>query len=99
MAQQQLPDGEQPADRSQHPAEPPDRIGAPRERRVLGARAAGRSGQISVSQNVEEILRRSMSSAAAITDAEQQAKRHGQLLNSAGGADLGSESVMPDAWA
>lgn len=37
--------------------------------------------------------------AAAVAAAEQQAKRRAQLLNSAGGTDLGDDSVMVGAWA
>ena len=37
--------------------------------------------------------------AAAVAAAERQAKRRAQLLNSAGGRDLGDESVMSGAWA
>lgn len=37
--------------------------------------------------------------AAAVAAAERQAKRRAQLLNSAGGPDLGDDSVMAGAWA
>ena len=37
--------------------------------------------------------------AAAIAEAERKAERRARLLNSAGGPDLGDETVMSGAWA
>jgi Arc/MetJ family transcription regulator len=37
--------------------------------------------------------------AAAIAEAERKAMRRARLLNSAGGPDLGDETVMSGAWA
>jgi hypothetical protein len=45
-----------------HLAELLERHDAPRERRGLGARAAGRSGRRDISENMEEILRREVPS-------------------------------------
>ena len=37
--------------------------------------------------------------AAAVAEAERKAERRARLLNSAGGPDLGDETVMSGAWA
>lgn len=36
--------------------------------------------------------------AAAVAEAERKAERSARLLNSAGGPDLGDETVMSGAW-
>jgi Arc/MetJ family transcription regulator len=36
--------------------------------------------------------------AAAVAEAERKAERRARLLNSAGGPDLGDETVMSGAW-
>ena len=35
---------------------------------------------------------------AAVKDAERRAERRARLLNSAGGPDLGDETIMAGAW-
>jgi Arc/MetJ family transcription regulator len=37
--------------------------------------------------------------AAAVTEAERRAQRRARLINSAGGAEVGDETVMSGAWA